>query len=517
MYKMKKNASIVLVVMMLLCLSGCSKTETTAETTEKETKIQDMAEGRIGVTTGSLQSILLPEMLPDAAFTEYNTNTDAAMALAAGKIDAFSVDESVYLAMQREGQNIQRIDEAIAVSEFGMLFGKGSDPQMQENFNKFLADSTENGTLERLEEKWFVLDEPTEVLGYDELSGETGTLLFAIESTQKPFSYIKNGSFAGFDVELMILFAQEYGYRLNIEDVSFGGILNGIEQGRYDIAGSGVTITEERKESMDFSAPYHTEDLVLVVKGNASGTEFSDNIFHSLRNSFEKTFIREARWKLLAEGVAITLLISFCATLGGTIFGFVLYMLSRSTWKMVSKITKAVAKVYSGLIAGTPVLVILMILFYVILGKQDISGIVVAIIGFILVFGSFVYSHLTLTIESVDWGQTEAAYALGYTRDRTFFRIILPQAMKAFLPTYTAEVVGLIKGTSVVGYIAVTDLTKMGDIIRSNTYEALFPLITVAVIYFAITWGATALLNIVQKKADSHRRKNKNILKGVVR
>ena len=158
-----------------------------------------------------------------------------------------------------------------------------------------------------------------------------------------------------------------------------------------------------------------------------------------------------------------------------------------------------------------------MILFYVILGKFDISGIMVAIIGFILIFGSFVYDHMTLTVESVDWGQTEAAYALGYSRNKTFFRIILPQAMKAFLPTYTGEVIGLIKGTAVVGYIAVTDLTKMGDIIRSNTYEALFPLLTVAVIYFVITWGVAELLGIIQKKVDSRKRKDCNILKGVAR
>ena len=89
--------------------------------------------------------------------------------------------------------------------------------------------------------------------------------------------------------------------------------------------------------------------------------------------------------------------------------------------------------------------------------------------------------------------------------------------MKMFIPVYSSEIIGLIKATSVVGYIAVNDLTKMGDIIRSNTYEAFFPLIAVAVIYFLITWGASALLNIVRIKLEPKRRKNKNVLKGVVR
>ena len=111
----------------------------------------------------------------------------------------------------------------------------------------------------------------------------------------------------------------------------------------------------------------------------------------------------------------------------------------------------------------------------------------------------------------------EAAYALGYTRNKAFFKIILPQALKVFAPTYTGEVVGLIKATSVVGYIAVNDLTKVGDIIRSNTYEAFFPLIAVAIIYFIITWVVGDLLGTLGRRFDAKLRKDKNILKGVTR
>ena len=213
----------------------------------------------------------------------------------------------------------------------------------------------------------------------------------------------------------------------------------------------------------------------------------------------------------------ITLIISVFAVLGGTALGFGLYLLARSSKQAISKTTKMFAKVYSKIIAGTPTLVILMILFYVVFGKTNLSGVVVAIIGFILTFASFVYGQLELTVEAVDYGQTEAAYALGYSRNQTFFRIVLPQAMKMFIPTYSGEIVGLIKATSVVGYIAVNDLTKMGDIIRGNTYEAFFPLIAVAVIYFIIIWIVTDLLAMVARKAEPKKRKDKNILKGVVR
>ena len=734
---------------MLICLSGCSAAQTDSVPPGEAVKIQDLADARIGVVTGSLQAIFLPDMLPNAEFIQYNTNTDVAMALENGKIDAFSVGDSVYRTMLWEGQNVRRIDETVDTGAVGILFGNGSDPLMQKHFNAFLKDRKEDGTLDMLKEKWFLSDEPKELPDFENLSGSNGTLLIGFASTQKPYTYVKNGKITGFDIEMLTMFAEEYGYGLTFEDASFGGLLNGIEQGRYDMVCSGVSITEERKQSMTFSDPYYEEDLVILVKGqllegvkttddfrsatlgvidgslydgfsrelfpdaridsypsfndlfqcvkqgkidgflldipnfnavsrsdenysyveipgysveigiafgkNETGEtlqsqmneylknirkdgtydrmweywcadteptqpltvpEFSDgakelkvvldlsrkpfvylleneyagfevelmygfcreygyrpafesaqwttgvaglkegkydvvscgiymteerkesvnfcdpyvvadvvmvtyegsgSIFGSFADSFEKTFIREDRWKLIAEGVGVTLLISFFSVFGGTALGFGLYMLSRSGLRAVSRVTKVIGRGYRRFVSGTPALVILMLLFYVVFGRSDISGIFIAALGFVLIFGSFVYGHLTLTVEGVDRGQTEAAYALGYSRNKTFFRIILPQAMEAFLPTYTGEIVGLIKATSIVGYIAVMDLTKVGDIIRSNTYEALFPLVAVAVIYFFITWGAAALMGLVQKKTNARRRRDKNILKGVVR
>lgn len=750
---MSSKKHLALLLACLLCFSFTAMARATDATSESQRKnhISDLSNARIGVTVGAVQAQLLPKLLPGAAITEYNTTTDMAMALSSGRLDAFSVEESVYLAMKREGMAFTRIDEPVMVSEYAMLIGKNTSDKLLQDFNQFLQTSREDGTLSSLESRWFGADEPEDILPCEGFSGEAGRILFALEPSMKPFTYVKNGQFTGFDVELMIRFAQTCGYELVIENTSFGSLLAGIEQGRYDMAGSGVTITEERRDVMTFSDAYHTEDIVLVVAAetasgrtldafadatlgvidgslydgisrdlfpgarrdsypsfndlfqcvkqgkidgflldipnlsavartddklswipvpgctveigiafgkNSTGdqlqaemNEFLKTIrengvydsmwaywcdasepaqapvppnlsgqnkplriavdlsrkpfvyllnneyagfeiellyrfceaygytpafesaqwtagvaglksgkydvvscgiymteerkesvnfcdpyviadvvmviyehrsadegwWNSLKDSFHKTFIREDRWKLIAEGLGVTLLISACAVAGGSLFGFLLYLLARLKYRPISSLTKAVTRVYARIIAGTPTLVVLMILFYIFFGKSDISGIAVAILGFVLTFGSFVYEHLTLCVASVDRGQTEAAYALGYTRNQTFFKIVLPQSMKVFLPTYTGEVVGLIKATSVVGYIAVNDLTKMGDIIRSNTYEAMFPLLAVAVIYFLVTWCAAAMLGVVQRKLDNHRRKDKNILKGVAR
>ena len=129
--------------------------------------------------------------------------------------------------------------------------------------------------------------------------------------------------------------------------------------------------------------------------------------------------------------------------------------------------------------------------------------------------GAAVFGMLKMGVGAVDPGQYEAAYALGYSDRRTFFRIILPQALPHVMPGYRGEVVGLIKATAVVGYIAVQDLTKVGDIVRSRTYEAFFPLIAVTVIYFGMEALLVALVKRLQIRTDPKRRKREDILKGV--
>ena len=142
-----------------------------------------------------------------------------------------------------------------------------------------------------------------------------------------------------------------------------------------------------------------------------------------------------------------------------------------------------------------------------------ISGTVVSVIGFTLVFGSAVYAMVKGGVATVDKGQTEAAYSLGYTDRRAFFRVVLPQALPHIMPSYKGQITALIKATAIVGYVAVQDLTKMGDIVRSRTYEAFFPLIAVAVIYFVLAAILTWIVNALEVRIDP--RKRNSLLKGV--
>ncbi|MBQ3328699.1 MAG: ABC transporter permease subunit, partial [Eggerthellaceae bacterium] len=140
--------------------------------------------------------------------------------------------------------------------------------------------------------------------------------------------------------------------------------------------------------------------------------------------------------------------------------------------------------------------VLLMILYYVVFSEVNIPGIAVSVIAFTLIFAASVFNMLKAGVAAVGTGQLEAAYSLGYTERKAFFKIILPQVLRHAMPAYKTSIKSLIKATAVVGYVAVQDLTKMGDIVRSRTYEAFFPLIAVAVIYFIL---AAILIWIVNK------------------
>ena len=480
--------------------------------------LADFENATIGVMTGTVYDDFAKERFPNAKREYYNMISDMIVAVEQEKIDGYLSESTYVTAAIWEGAKIQSIDEAIDHTQAAYIFQKSEQSaQLREQLNSFIRAAKENGTLDELAEKWFGKTEPAGKLDFDALTGENGTIRIAVAPDLKPISYIKDGELTGYEMEILLLFAKEYGYKLDLSYMTFDAILPGVTTGKYDIGTGAVTITEERAQSVDFSESHLTVDVVMVVKDESDILAHS-SFWNELKEDFNKTFIRENRWKLIVEGIGVTMVISILAILIGSLLGFALYMLSRSDIKILRGLIKGISKVYSRFIAGTPVVVILMILFYVVFGNiRDMSGIVVAILGFSLVFGAFVYEHMQISVDSVDNGQTEAAYALGYNKNNTFFRIVLPQAMKIFLPSYCGQIVELIKATAVVGYIAVNDLTKMGDIIRSNTYEAFFPLIATAVIYFILTWIVASLLKIIKFKFEPKRRTEKTILKGVKR
>ena len=165
------------------------------------------------------------------------------------------------------------------------------------------------------------------------------------------------------------------------------------------------------------------------------------------------------------------------------------------------------ARAYIAVVRGIPVVVLLMLIFYVVFASVNISPVLVAVIAFGMNFGAYVSEMFRTGIEGVDKGQTEAGIAMGFTPTQTFGYVVLPQMIQRVLPVYKGEFISLVKMTSIVGYIAVEDVTKASDIIRSRTFDAFFPLVMVAVLYFVMAGILTQGLDYLERSTDPKTRR----------
>ena len=220
-----------------------------------------------------------------------------------------------------------------------------------------------------------------------------------------------------------------------------------------------------------------------------------------LKKEFILNFIEDNRWTYIVDGLKITLIVTIFAVLIGVLLGFLIAIV-RTTHDKTGKlkILNAICKVYLTVIRGTPVVVQLMIIYFIIFGSVDISKVLVAIIAFGINSGAYVAEIFRSGIMSIDNGQFEAGRSLGFNYAQTMMYIIMPQAFKNVLPTLCNEFISLLKETSVSGYIALQDLTKGGDIIRSRTYDAFMPLIAVALIYLAMVMIFTKLVSLLERR-----------------
>ncbi|MBQ9904881.1 MAG: transporter substrate-binding domain-containing protein, partial [Synergistaceae bacterium] len=521
------NAKTGNVFLVMKTHSGKTQTVSTAEYTD----ISQLNGKIIGVTAGSIHDRLAKEKIPDAEIVYFNSNSDILPALLTGKIDAIACGESTALFMMREGHKITYLPQKLQRTNRKAAFAKTErGRKLCKEYSDFLQTLWDNGTIKALVNKWIDSDDDSKrfVEDYSNLPNPNGTLIMAVDPSVPPYLYMKDRRIQGYEIDLAVMFCKAKGYGLNVESMSHNGVLGSLETGKCDFS-YGIDFTDEREKSLILSKVPNTDsaNVIVVLKHKPSEvhketsadaakieSKPSDNepsFWDDIALSFNKTFIREERWELFLEGIMATMTITISSIFFGMLLGFTAFMFCRTG----NAIANIFTKFSVWLIKGTPNVVLLMILYYVIFGNVNISGVIVSIIAFTLTFGTAVYRMLTFGTGAVDRGQTEAAYALGFTDLQTFFRVILPQAALHFMPSLREEVTLLIKSTSVVGYIAVQDLTKMGDIVRSRTYEAFFPLIAVAVIYFILAGMLNIVVTFIEYRITPSRRKPENILRGI--
>lgn len=219
------------------------------------------------------------------------------------------------------------------------------------------------------------------------------------------------------------------------------------------------------------------------------------------KQRFIVNFITDDRWKYIWDGLLVTLQVTFFAVIVGIVLGFLISIV-RATHDKTGKlkILNAICQVYLTVMRGTPVVVQLLIIYFVIFGSVDINKVIVAVMAFGLNSAAYVAEIFRSGIMSIDNGQFEAGRSLGFNYVQTMIYIVMPQAFKNVLPALGNEFIVLLKETSVSGYIALQDLTKGGDIIRSRTYDAFMPLIAVALIYLVMVMIFTKLVDMLERR-----------------
>lgn len=496
---MKKKKLLIPIFLCMILLTSCSQ--------HKEiTGVDDLEGSKIGVQIGTTGATFASDYEDDDAGSsveKYNKGTDAIQALKQNKIDCVIIDEEPAKVFAEKNNDLMILSEEFVIEDYAICLSKDQS-DLKEKINAALQEMKADGTLESLEKNYTGTDDEKGKSPYQiqNIERPNGTLIMATNAQFQPYEYYDNGEIVGLDVDIMKAVCDKLGMTLRIEDMEFEAIINAVQSGKADVGAAGMTVTEDRLKSIDFTDPYTTSKQVIIVKDPDAKTEKL-----SFSEKFKENFIVDQRWQYLAKGLQNTLIITVFATIIGIILGFLMAIIRTSHDKNGSfKILNLICKLYLTIMRATPVMVQILIIYYVIFATVDINKILVAIISFGLNSAAYVAEVVRSGIMAVDEGQFEAGRSLGLTYRMTMMSIILPQAVKNILPALGNEFIVLLKETSISGYIGLSDLTRGGVIIQSITYEALLPLLAVALIYLVLVLLLSAGVNKLERSMRNNER-----------
>ncbi len=467
--------------------------------------LQDLAKGRIAVFSGTVFDGFLTQHYPEAEVVRLNGSADLVLSIKQGRVDAALLDSITGRLILKNNPDLAILDDNILSLPLGVAFHKNRD-DLRERFNQFLQKIRANGVYDEMFRRWCIEDAEEAVMPEISLPKGGQQVQIGVAINDLPYVGVANGKYIGFDIELLYRFAADENLDIALTTYEFNAMINALSSGKADLVTDGIAISAERAKAVDFSDPYlEFKTVALAKKSNVYSAalavgeeEPTVGFWEKLKESYNSNFIIEQRWKLVVNGLWITVVISVLATLFGSMLGAGICALRMSRQPLLRRCGSG----YIAVVRGLPVLLMLMLIYYVVFGSVNINPVLVAVIAFGMNFAAYVAEMFRTGIEGVDPGQTEAGIAMGFTRVQTFCRIVLPQATRRILPVYRGEFISMVKMTSVVGYIGVQDLTKAGDIIRSRTFDAFFPLLKVAALYFLVIWVLGLALDYIDRKTD---------------
>ena len=461
---------------------------------------------RFAVLTGSDWGAEVEARYPEAEVLSFNTQADIYSAVDSGRAHVgvgFLTDRE---ELKQSHPDIAFIPEPFVTVNYG--FGTPDTPAGEalcRQFNDYLRIITENGEYELLKRKWEDPSRTGDVMDDHLFTGEKGQLRIVTGGLWVPMTFYEGDRLTGEFIELAYDFCEYAGYTPTVEAVTYSAELTGLSNGNYDFMADVVNMTEERRGNILVTDELLSDSDYLAVKADRQQTTVSRaSVFlTALKNGAYKSLIQSGRYRLLLSGLGVTIVLTLLSILFGTFLGALICRLRMSRNRYLA----AMARLYIRTLRGIPLLVSLMVLYYIVFKDLGMSAFWVSVTAFTLDFSSYSAEIFRSGISSVPAGQAWAARALGFGRVHAFVKVILPQALANIIPVYSGQCIATLKMTSIAGFISVEDLTKASDIIRSKTYEAFFPLIITALIYFILSAMIVRLLGIAGKRIDPVRRK----------
>ena len=473
----------------VIIVNAPKKAETTGNTI---TSVDDLIGKNIGVQLGTTGDTFATDYEKDgtANLERYTKAADAIQALNQNKIDCVIIDEQPALSFVAVNSNLAILEEEFAVEEYALSIKKGRT-DLLDKINNALKKLKSDGTIDNIATNYIGTDEQKGTLPYQKKDVQrNGKLVVATNAEFPPYEYVNDGKIVGIDMDIMQAVCDELGFDMEIENMAFDSILPAIQSGKADVGAAGMTVTEDRKQNVDFSDSYTTSKQVIIINKGTSAVSDGENKNTkslSFTDKLRQNFIDDSRWQYILTGLGNTILITILAIAIGLVIG-TLVAVVRTVHDQQNKlkILNFICKLYLTVIRGTPAMIQLLIIYYVIFASVNVNKILVAVVAFGLNSGAYVAEVIRSGINAVDKGQFEAGRCLGLNYRQTMSSIIMPQAFKNMLPALCNEFISLLKETAISGYIGLQDLTKGGDIIRSQTFEAFIPLVAVALIYLVM-------------------------------
>ena len=485
-------------IFIALCLVACdNKQKSQSNENHEILSEKDLQGKKVATLTGSSFEIDMAGR-SDFKIVRQPTLSDCIASLRQGRVAAIVYDEVCFTDDMLRENGMKKAFRTEKSYPCAFACSK-SNLDLVNKFNEFLAKLKSSGELNELTNKWqdctdYAHPDMPEVS--DTLSGEP--LVIGTSYTTAPISYMILDKWYGLEIEILNRFGEYIGRPVRYHLYDFAALIPALQSGQIDIAGGVLFATEERQRVLALTDVYYNCYGAFFVMDKDAEISTGDPGLSNIKGSVRNNLVKENRWVFLARGLKVTLEITFFSMFFGSILGFGLLTMRRSQRPWVRKI----AQIYSSVLRGIPMVVLLMILFYIVL--IGFSGIMVAVVAFSLTFASSFAATMDNAIHAVGDQQHEAGEAMGFTRTQIFRYITGPQALKRALPQFKGEAVSLIKNTSVVGYVAIQDLTRACDMIRARTFEAVFPLFLITIIYFILAWLMSMFLDLIFKIAIKH-------------